>query len=301
MRAVLDVGTNSVRLLLAELHGEIVKPVRREVRVTRLGQGVDASGELRPDAMARTLGALEELMTLVPPGTPTSIMATSAVRDAKNKGEFARLVEERLGLSLKILSGLQEAELSFRGALSSLRAYELIDPITVVDIGGGSTEIYTGRIGGELLGGGSLQIGAVRLLERYGDHRLPTPEEIAEILRPVIEENLAFQPKTLVAVGGTATSLAAIIQELQVYSDEKVMGSVFSLRELEDCYAKLGRLSLEERRQIPSLQAGREDIIVYGAAILIQVASLLGFSRIMVSIGDLLSAQLAAEGNEGID
>jgi exopolyphosphatase/guanosine-5'-triphosphate,3'-diphosphate pyrophosphatase len=240
-------------------------------------------------------------MSLIPAGTPTSILATSAVRDAQNKEEFTRLIKERLGLSLEILSGLEEAELSFRGALLSLQSYELADPITVVDIGGGSTEIYTGRVGGELLGGGSLQMGAVRLLERCGASRLPSSGEIAEILLPLVEENLAFQPKTLVAVGGTASSLAAIIQELAIYSDAKVMGFSFSLGELEDCYAKLGRLSLEERRQIPSLQAGREDVIVYGAAILIQVARLLRFSRILVSTGDLLAAQLTLERCEEID
>lgn len=295
MRAVLDVGTNSVRLLLAHVRLGRVEPILREVRVTRLGQGVDASGELRDDAMERTLHALEELMGLIPPKTPTSILATSAVRDAKNKGEFARLVQARLGLSLEILSGLEEAELSFSGALASLEGYELFDPITVVDIGGGSTEIYSGHVGGELLGGGSAQIGAVRLLERFGGSRLPLPEEIRNILLPVVEENLTFQPKTLVAVGGTAQSLAAIMQELPVYSDEKVLGYTFSLGELEDCYGRLGRLSLEERRQIPSLQPGREDVIIYGAAILLQVARLLNFAKIVVSSGDLLVARIARD------
>ncbi|MCK9527027.1 MAG: Ppx/GppA family phosphatase [Limnochordia bacterium] len=291
MRAVLDVGTNSVRLLLARIHSDRVEPLLREVRVTRLGQGTDASGELREDAMVRTLDALGELVALIPPGTPTAIFATSAVRDAKNKGQFVELVREALGLQLEVLSGIAEAELSFRGALASFEGVELADPITVVDIGGGSTEIYTGRTSGELLGGGSLQIGAVRLLERYGDG-LPAPEEIAGILLPLAKKNLAFQPQTLVAVGGTATSLAAIEQELLHYDDEQVMGFAFSLGELESCYMKLVRLSLEERRRISSLQAGREDVIVYGAAILVEAARLLGFSRILVSTGDLLTARL---------
>jgi exopolyphosphatase/guanosine-5'-triphosphate,3'-diphosphate pyrophosphatase len=228
---------------------------------------------------------------MIPTGTPTAIFATSAVRDAKNKGQFAKLVREALGLQLEILSGEAEAELSFRGALASFEGAKLADPITVVDIGGGSTEIYTGRTSGQLLGGGSLQIGAVRLLERYGD-RLPALDEITELLLPLAEKSLAFQPRTLIAVGGTATSLAAIEQELPKYSDEQVMGFAFSFGQLENCYMKLGRLSLEERRQIPSLQAGREDVIVYGAAILVQVARLLEFSRVLVSTGDLLTARL---------
>jgi len=288
MRAVLDVGTNSVRLLLGEVVGGQVVPHGRKVMVTRLGQGVDRTGRLNPVAMERTLAALDELTSLIPPGTPTSIMATSAVRDAENREEFVGLVQQKLGLTLQVLSGVEEAKLSFQGAVFSLKDFHLPDPITVVDIGGGSTEIYTGTCGGSLLGGGSAQVGVVRLLER-GDTRA------LAALEPVIQENLMFFPKTLVAVGGTATSLAAIIQDLQEYSDEKVTGFSCSLEELKECHGKLDRLTLEERRHIPSLQAGREDVIVYGAAILIRVVERMGFSRLYTSCGDLLYGSFLAD------
>src|SRR5690554_313982 len=134
MRAVLDVGTNSVRLLAAKVSQGRVEPVTKEVRVTRLGQGVDHSKRLAPEAMARTLAALWELFALIPPGVPVDILATSAVRDAGNREEFARLVQEKLGIPLQILSGAKEAEPSFLGSVSALN---LPDPITVVDIGGG--------------------------------------------------------------------------------------------------------------------------------------------------------------------
>ena len=285
--AVIDVGTNSVRLIWARVSPEGVEPVAKEVRVTRIGEGVDRTKRLLPKAMARTLDAIGDFIALVPAGASLWIVATSAVRGASNGAEFAQLVWERTGVTLQVLSGDEEAQLSFSGAAYALRSLSLPDPLTVVDVGGGSTEIYTGTSQGELLGGGSVPLGAVRLLERCGA-RLPTSEDMIGILQPLVQLNLGFYPKTLVAVGGTATSLAAIIQDLDQYDDEKVQGFAFSVQELEDCYSRLGRLSLAERRQIPSLQSGREDVIVYGAAILLEIARLTGFAKLYVSSGDLL-------------
>ncbi len=300
MRAAIDVGTNSVRLLVARHTARGLEPVIRDMRIVRLGQGVDAAGRLSPAAIERTLKGLEELADLIPPGVPVSAFATSAVRDASNGQEFAQLVEERLGFSLEILSGSREAELSFAGAVLSLRELQLPEPIAVIDVGGGSTEIYTGLSTGELLGGGSSQVGAVRMLERFiTTHPLLPAEKLAmenairDLLKPLARQNLAHAPQTLAAVGGTATSLAAIIQDLEEYSDEKVTGVSVSLEELQSVYAQLGRLTLEERRRLPALQAGREDVIVCGAAILLQAAQLLGFRKLYVSAWDLLYARLA--------
>lgn len=292
MRAVLDVGTNSVRLLVAKVSRGRVEPVTKEVRVTRLGEGVDIKKSLDSKAMDRTLAALQELSSLIPPGVPTKIFATSAVRDASNREEFARLIKEQLGISLQIISGSREAELSFLGAVSALHGLGLPEPITVVDIGGGSTEIYTGTSQGELLGGCSMQVGAVRLLERHPHLDADLDSQIQALLAPGVRGNLRFSPQTLVAVGGTASSLAAIIQDLNEYSDSKVAGFVYSLSELADCYGKLGRLSLEERRQIPSLQAGREDIIIYGAAILLQLVTMMGFPQIYTCTSSVLHGAL---------
>lgn len=300
MKAAIDVGTNSVRLLVAERSAQGLKPVLKQVRIVRLGQGVDAAGRLSPGAIERTLAALAELKTLIPPGIPVSAFATSAVRDAQNGQEFARLVEERLGFPLEILSGSREAELSFAGAVLSVGHLGLPEPIAVVDVGGGSTEILTGTAQGELLGGGSSQVGAVRMLERFitshpllQDEQRALEEEVRRILAPLVEQVRAYGPRTLIAVGGTATCLAAIMQNLAEYSDAKVTGVRFSLAELKEAYGRLSRLSLEERRGIQGMQAGREDVIISGAAILVQAAQLLGFSALYVSAWDLLHATLA--------
>ena len=299
MRAVMDVGTNSVRLLVARRTPQGVEPLRREIRIVRLGQGVDAAGRLNPEAVERTLQALPELAALGPAGGPVRAFATSAVRDASNGREFAQLAEERLGFPVEILSGPEEAQLSFAGAAWSVRPIGLPEPISVIDVGGGSTEIYTGLSSGELLGGGSCQVGAVRMLERFitahplrPEEQLAMEEDIRRLLAPLAEKTMAYRPKTLIGVGGTATSLAAIIQNMEEYSDEKVTGSALSLEDLRKAYARLGRLTLEERRKLPTLQPGREDVIVTGAAILIQAAELSGFTEIYVSAWDLLYAGL---------
>lgn len=292
MKAAIDVGTNSVRLLVAEVTPDGLKPVMRENKVTRLGAGVDQSRRLSEEAITCTIRALRDLTIKIPPGVPRIALATSAVRDARNGLSFARLAQEAIGVPLQILSGAREAELSFMGAVFSLRSLDLQGPITMLDIGGGSTEIYTGTPEGQLLGGGSAQVGAVRMLERCGSCASSIEEEIERTLWPLVQETLGHHPANLVAVGGTATSLAAIIQNLDAYSDEAVTGVSFSLEEARDSYAKLGRLSLKERRGLPSLQAGREDVIVPGAAILVKAAELLGFSRLYISAGDLLYGSL---------
>ena len=263
MRAAIDVGTNSVRILVAKVSPQGLEPVLKEAQVVRLGQGVDAAGRLSAAAMERTLDALEELAGKIPPGVPVVGMATSAVRDAANGQEFAQLFEERLGIPLEILSGAREAELSFAGAVLSLRALNLPEPITVVDVGGGSTEIYTGLATGELLGGGSSQVGAVRMLERLitahplrKEEKLAMEGEIERILTPVAEQNRAYGPKTLIAVGGTATTLAAVIQDLAEYSDEKVTGFAFSLIELQRI-RKTGHINSGGAKQNPR-PAGRQ-------------------------------------------
>ncbi|NMA60522.1 MAG: Ppx/GppA family phosphatase [Firmicutes bacterium] len=299
MKAVIDIGTNSVRLLVAELVEGIVRPYTRLTKITRIGRGVDAAGALPQDGMERTLGVLKEFKELIPAQVAVQVLATSAVRDASNQQEFASLVREQTGWELRVLSGQEEAKLSFRGAVLALPIQDLDYPVSVVDIGGGSTEIFTGDHKGNLLGGGSVQVGAVRMLERFITNHpllegewLAMEQEIGQLLAPLVEDNLQCGPKTLLAVGGTATSLAAMIQELPQFDYEKVGGFSFSYQELVDLYRKLGKLSLKERSQIPSLQLGREDVIISGTSILVKTMELLGFEELIVSIGDLLYGSL---------
>lgn len=299
MKAVIDIGTNSVRLLVAELKNGQVDPLIRETKVTRIGRGVDSSLALPADGMERTLAALREYQGLIPANVPVQVLATSAVRDATNRDDFEKLVQAETGWQLKVLSGDKEAELSFKGALLDLPGQNLTDPLSVVDIGGGSTEIYTGDGSGNLLGGGSAQVGAVRMLERFiTTHPLLLEEQVAmeneikELLTPLVQQNLQYKPKGLVAVGGTATSLAALLQNLDQFDYEKVAGFVISHDELVDLSARLGKLSLDERSLLPSLQKGREDVIISGASILIKTMELLGFKQLIVSCGDLLYGSL---------
>lgn len=299
MKAVIDIGTNSVRLLVAKRQGGRVEPLLREAKVTRIGQGVDSSLRLPVDGMERTLQALQEYKTKIPSTVEVQVIATSAVRDATNREDFRRLVREKTGWELQILSGEEEAELSFQGALLDLPPSLIKEPLSVVDIGGGSTEIYTGDATGKLLGGGSAQVGAVRMLERFitahpvlDEEQAAMEGEVRRILAPLAELNLGYQPKGLVAVGGTATSLAAILQNLDQFDHEQVTGSTISYLDLVDLAKKLGKLSLEERSLLPTLQKGREDVIVCGACILIQTMELLGFQELVVSCGDLLYSSL---------
>lgn len=295
VRSVLDVGTNSVRLLVAEVSGNKVIPLIRETRVTRLGKGVDALGCLGAQAIKETLNALQELSSLIPSGVSPQILATSAVRDARNRREFSTMVRKRTGWDLQILSGTKEAQLSFQGAVLSLQGFGLAEPISVVDVGGGSTEIYTGLSNGAVLGGGSVQVGAVRMLERFiSSHpllyqeQLQMEEELQNLLLPLVCTNLQYGPQTLVAVGGSATSLAAIMQQLPGFDYEKVTGFSCSRQQLRDIYIQLSQQSLAELRRIPALQVGREDVIVCGASILVKILELMNFTELTVSVGDLL-------------
>lgn len=306
MRAVIDIGSNSVRLLVVEVAEYQFRDRIRDLRITRLGEGVDSLGKLSPEGIKRTMSALRELIDLIPDGIPIDVLATSAVRDASNREAFIDLVREEFCLNVHLLLGVSEAELSFRGAIRSVKNLSLPGPYTVVDIGGGSTEIYTGLTDGSLLGGGSLQLGAVRMFERHiTSHPVLVSEknslecEIENILRPLVQESLSFCPRTIIAVGGTATSLAAIAQELPSFEVKKLMSFSLSSMKLREIYDCLGKLNLEERSRVLGLQKGREDIIVAGAAILVKVVEMMKFPRIITSVGDLLYGWLDFAVDEG--
>ncbi|HHU62052.1 MAG TPA: hypothetical protein GXZ55_08870 [Natronincola sp.] len=306
MRAVLDIGTNSVRLLVAKVAKDTIEPYIQQIRISRIGEDIDGSGELSAIGIWRTVKALGELRAFIPPSIPVDVLATSAVRDGSNRQEFVDLIEKEFGWKIHVLSGLREAELSFRGAVDSLCSLNLSAPFTVIDIGGGSTEIYTGLDGDSLLGGGSVQLGAVRMLERHitthpviCKDRNALEKEIEEILAPLIKSNLDFGPKTVIAVGGTATSLAAIAQELTVFDLKRIVGYSLSLERLREIYINLGKLDLDERSLIAGMQKGREDIIVAGAAILVKAMELLNISQLKTSVGDLLYGWLAFYVDEG--
>ncbi len=294
--AVVDIGSNSTRLLIADVEdGRVTSELERRSTVTRLGQGVDADGRLSDDAMHRVYSTLDEYRTAIDDHGADQAVAvlTSAVRDAANGQEFADTVKERYALVPHVLSGDEEARLTFLGATSERDADDPT-PALVVDIGGGSTELVIGT-GHETSFHVSTQAGVVRQSERHIHTDPPTDAEL-DALRDDVRETLAVgvpdehrrAVKHAIAVAGTATSLAAIAQRLDPYDPEKVHGYVLSREECERILAWLASIPLDERRQVPGLHPDRAPTIVAGVVILLAVLELFDLNQVEVSEHDIL-------------
>ena len=294
--AVVDIGSNSTRLLIAELDGERVsRELVRHSEVTRLGAGVDADGRLRDDAMARVYATLDGYKAEIDEhGVQTAVaVLTSAVRDSANGEEFATTVRDRYGLEPHVLSGDQEAELTFMGATSERDPGDRT-PTLVLDIGGGSTEMIIGSRG-EVGFHVSTQAGVVRQTER---HLHADPPEQAEMdalvadVHQILEDNVPADQRDGVghgiAVAGTATSLAAIAQHLDPYDPERVHGYVLSADECERILGELAAMTLEQRRHVPGLHPDRAPTIVAGVLIFREVLRLFGLWQIEISEHDIL-------------
>lgn len=275
--AAVDCGTNSVRLLVAEEADGRVIELAREVRITRLGQGVDATGAFHPEALQRTLDVCEEYAGIISNlgATAVRFVATSAARDAGNRDAFFEGVRARLGVDAEIISGEEEAFLSFTGALTANPDADL--PALVMDIGGGSTELVLGRPA-RLDAAVSLAMGSVRLRERFLHDDPPTPDQIHEA-GTYVDELIdgsgvdVASAVTWFGVGGTATSLAAIIAELPVYDRSKVHGSTLTRVQLADLADRLLSSSVAQVLEIPTMVPGRADVICAGALIAARVAA----------------------------
>jgi exopolyphosphatase/guanosine-5'-triphosphate,3'-diphosphate pyrophosphatase len=291
--AVVDMGTNSTRLLVAAVEGGRVEEIERRSTVTRLGRGVDTSQQLATEAIDDVAKAVGEYIGIYDPLEPDDIvvLATSAVRDAENSGAFIAELRERFALDARILTGDEESRLTYLGAVAGRPS---ADGTLVVDIGGGSTEIVVGS-GHEMTFHASLQAGTVRHTERHVRHDPPTGRELealAEDVRKMIFAELAaaeyFDIETGIAVAGTSTSLAAIDQELDPYDPEKVHGYVLSLDAIQRMFSMLSGKTLEERLEVTGLHPGRAPTIVAGVVILIQVMRAFGLQEIEVSEHDIL-------------
>jgi exopolyphosphatase / guanosine-5'-triphosphate,3'-diphosphate pyrophosphatase len=295
--AVVDIGTNSTRLLVASLEdGRVAEELARESVVTRLGRGVDADGSLSQEGIDRVFSTLEDYRAIIDRHEAERAVAvlTSAVRDAANGGEFAREVGHRFGLEPHVLSGDDEARMTFAGATSE-RAAENDEPTLVIDIGGGSTEMVIGVPGREPDFHVSNQAGVVRQTERHLPSDPPTTEELEALRRDVAEIFATGVPEKwrravtqAIAVAGTATSLAAIAQELDPYDPERVHGYVISRGKCEELLAHLAAIPLEERRQVPGLHPDRAPTIVAGVEILLVTLELFGLGEVEVSEHDIL-------------
>jgi len=294
--AVVDIGSNSTRLLVADVSdGRVTRELERRSSVTRLGKGVDASGSLNEEAMQRVYATLDEYRALIHKHRAERAIAvlTSAVRDAANGAEFAETVKSRYRLEPHILSGDDEARLTFLGATSE-RDPDDPTPTLVVDIGGGSTEFVIGT-GHEMSFHVSNQAGVVRQTERHINQDPPAPEEIdalAQDARRIFADGVPEEQRRAVghaiAVAGTATSLAAIAQALEPYDPEKVHGYVLSEPDCRRLLGELAALPLAERREVPGLHPDRAPTIVAGAVILLETLHLFGLEQVEVSEHDIL-------------
>jgi exopolyphosphatase / guanosine-5'-triphosphate,3'-diphosphate pyrophosphatase len=293
--AVVDIGTNSTRLLIAEVgpDGAIQELVRRS-HVTRLGDGVDAGGELSSAASERVFKVLAEYREQMDAHECEANMAvlTSAVRDARNGGKFADRVRSDFSLAAKVLSGDEEAQLTFLGAMSGRGAAE--EPTVVIDIGGGSTEfiVGTGRTAGFHV---STPAGVVRMSERHIHSDPPTPDELQELAgdtRAVFLNHLPVEErrpvKLGIAVAGTATSAAAIEQELDPYDPTRVHGYKLLLATVEMLLARLAEMTESQRRQIAGLHPDRAPTIIAGMVLLSEAMKVMDLESVEVSEHDIL-------------
>jgi exopolyphosphatase/guanosine-5'-triphosphate,3'-diphosphate pyrophosphatase len=294
--AVVDIGTNSTRLLIVDVQdGRVTGELERHSQVTRLGAGVDADARLSDEAMERVYSTLEQYRELIDESDADRAIAvlTSAVRDAANGREFADTVEQRFGLEPHVLTGDEEAGLTFLGATSE-RDPDDQRTTLVIDIGGGSTELVIGT-GRKMTFHVSTQAGVVRQTERHLHEDPPTDSECSQLaadVRAVFEESVPEDQRGAVehaiAVAGTATSLASIAQSLDPYDPEKVHGYVLSRADCERLLGRLASLPLEERRQVTGLDPDRAPTIVAGVLILIEALKLFGLGEVEVSEHDIL-------------
>lgn len=276
---VIDIGTNSTRMLIFRIDEGKLMHVNKSVRYTRMGQGVNQTRELHQDAIKRNIEALEEYKNIFEDYNVKSyyVFGTSAMRDAENTQEFIDLAKEKLGLDIDVISGEKEAELGFLGVSQCY-----CEKILIFDIGGGSTELIFGEED-QLKKMSSLNIGCVRSTESHLFSDPPTFQEIerltedtyAEILRKT-RGFIPEKPYKLIGIGGTATSLSTIKQGLQIYDSEKVHGSQISKKELENIIDGLAEKTIKERQLIPGLEAKRADIILAGAVILLNILKVTG-------------------------
>ena len=284
--ASIDIGTNTILLLIAEVEGEKIKPLFEMETVVRLGEGVHKRGILANEAMHRGIQTLSHYLKRCQAMGVGKIFAvgTSALRDAKNSREFLRLVNEKLNLSIKVISGEQEARLSFTAVSRDLT--EVNELILVVDVGGGSTEFILGRAD-QIERWTSLPLGSVRFTEQF-IHSDPVQKEEWNAMEKKIRELLAKiphsqEPFSVVAVGGTATTLASVEQGLKEFIPEKIHHFVLKREALKNQLPLYRSKTIEERKKIPGLPAARADVILAGGAILYLMMEELNCPSVLIS------------------
>jgi exopolyphosphatase/guanosine-5'-triphosphate,3'-diphosphate pyrophosphatase len=305
--AAIDCGTNSIRLLVADVteHDDgtvALRDVHREMRIVRLGEGVDATGRLGVAAIMRTRDALADYTMICrrKGAERVRMVATSATRDASNRADFFTMTRELLGVEAEVISGDEEARLSFTGAVGDLEPAD--GPFVVADIGGGSTELVVGTWDGklaEITGALSVDIGCVRITERCLRGDPPTPDEIAaarafaaETLAPAFDAVPVAGARTWIGVAGTVTTLSAVAQNLPEYDSERTHLSRLGNDDLARTAQRLLGATRAERAANPTIHPGRVDVIGGGALIAEvlaeKLAALAGIREMVISEHDIL-------------
>ncbi|NJP49958.1 Ppx/GppA family phosphatase [Streptomyces sp. SBST2-5] len=302
--AAVDCGTNSIRLLVADADpatGELTDLDRR-MTIVRLGQGVDRTGRLAPEALERTFAACREYAEIIKKHGASEhlrFVATSASRDAENREDFVRGVVDILGVEPEVISGDQEAEFSFTGATKELAGHDhLPKPFLVVDIGGGSTEFVIGD--DHVHAARSVDVGCVRMTERHLVHEgkvadPPTERQIAamradiEAALDLAEQSVPLrEARTLVGLAGSVTTVSAIAQDLPEYDSAAIHHSRVSRARVREITERLLRSTHAERARIPALHPGRVDVIGAGALVLLSIMERTGAEEVVVSEHDIL-------------
>jgi len=295
--AAIDCGTNSTRLLVTD---ESRRPIERLMRITRLGQGVDATGRLAPEAVERTVDVLREFRAVMDRYgvTATRMSATSAVRDAANRELFVDAATAVIGTRPEVLSGDEEGRLAFSGATAELDVAD--GPFLVVDIGGGSTELVVGA--DAPVGLVSLEMGCVRLTEKFLRHDPPLPEELRDALDDVhdrLEDAVVEVPALrdgarMIGLAGTVTTVAAVEMGLKEYDRDRVHHFWLTRAAAEDVFRTLATESRAARLGNPGLEEARADVIVGGCVALVGVLRFFGFDGCLVSEADILDGLAAS-------
>lgn len=310
--AAIDIGTVTCRMLVVDVGESGLHELTREYAITNLGEGVDATGELKPEAMERVVRAIDGFLavrdSLATPDHPvvrTVAVATSAARDARNAADFAARLRER-GIELSVIPGSREAALSFSGASIDFSGERLM----VVDVGGGSTEVVMGVGGAEPVCAHSFNVGCRRVTEKFLASDPPAPEELARArawIREQMASWLADQAKEaadlerVVAVAGTATTVVSIRERMETYDSSRVHKARVSRQELLEVYERLAALPLSKRMQVVGLDPKRASVMVAGLLILLEVLDFAGVDAFTVSETDILHGITLAVSHEACE
>lgn len=291
--AAIDCGTNSIRLLIADVSGENFREIYRDMEIVRLGQGVDKTGQFHPDAIARTLSAVDKYVLEIARRGVEKIRfcATSATRDATNRQLFIDGVVEKLGIAPEVISGEEEAFLSFTGATKELP--DSLAPFLVIDIGGGSTEFVLGNK--NVIEARSVNIGCVRMSERHFLNDPATATEIesarVDIQKAIIDASQQVDikgAKSLIAVAGTATTVAAAALDLPAYDRHSIHLSRISTEKTHQVSEMFLRMNRNERAALGYMHPGRVDVIGAGSLVLSEIMKATGAKEFIASESDIL-------------